>query len=482
MQRALGLFAGVLAARRGASGLRLSQEPGAGAGADEIPPEALERTQRQVMYNFKDVQYYSYITIGGQAITGLLDTGSFDLVVFDHSCTDCGKAGKYASRQSKSFRAGKLTQSLYYGSGGVEVEEAFDNVEIGPFSSVNLSFWDGVSASMPVLQNARFQSIIGVGPPETSGSDAWNVVQHDWKQAEADLKQGPDFLDAQTGEGILRGVDLAWELSTQPTLIRAEGITRFSICLGQKSGSVGYFIWNETGFLENPSDYSYIKVLGKHTWTVNMTNIHLSGGHGRNLIGCADGCGAIIDSGTSFLLMPYSAIQNLRKLLLNSDADCHNLRSLPTLTFTLDGKDFSLPPDAYIAKMEGTMMGPAPHVNNQFPSLTADRVQLDIGKGDCQLAVMGSGSYTNWGPLWILGMPFFRKYYTSFETGRNRDERGLYIAAASSNCTPVPLAGTVAMERERVREQQGLRTLNRSNIFIPRIAQKAMTQSFVADL
>jgi len=469
MQRALKLVAAVLAAERSALGLRLTKDPAGDADASSSPV-VVERKQRQVMYNFQDVQYYSYITIGGQAITGLLDTGSFDLVVFDHSCIACGKAGKYASKDSPTFRPGTLKQSLYYGSGGVDVQEGFDTVAIGPFGDVNLSFWNGVSASMPVLGSAAFNSIIGVGPPETSGSDAWDAVAQSVKSVQHRLDENAYFPSNATGKRILKNTELAFELATQPTLIRAEGTTRFSVCLGQKPGSVGYFIWNDTGFLENPSMYVHIKVLGKHTWTVNMTDMRVSG-HG--VVGCKNGCGTIIDSGTSFLLMPYSAISKLRQLLQASNADCNDLSTLPKLTFKLDGKDFTLPADAYIARMSGSMASPA------FPNLEAQRVSLKVGQ-DCELAVMGSGSYTNWGPLWILGMPFFRTYYTSFELGRNHDERGVYVAAASQDCTAAPLDGNLVSERATARTH--LRSFNRSNVFIPRMAHRAMTESFISDL
>lgn len=437
------------------------------------------------MYNFMDVQYYTDLTVGGQAITGLLDTGSFDLVVFDKRCEDCGAARKYGSSDSNTFSEGTLDQVLYYGSGSIDVRQAFDRVAIGPFDEVNLTFWDAKSAAMPVLRHAAFNAILGVGPPETPGSDAWTIVRGDVRVVQEALETGPRFPSSSIVSRVDKDTELATALSVHPTLIKADRIERFSICLGKKPGSVGYFVWNDTSQILYPPLFTWVKVIGRHTWTVNMTDMRLSPRHSDvkgDILDCWDGCGAIVDSGTSLLLMPFDAIAALRGHLRMMNVDCSNLDTLPSLTFNLGGQEFSLPPDAYIAKVTGNAMS-AHEEHTVSGNFHAERVPLTFGGGDCELSVMGSSSYTNWGPLWILGMPFFRKYYTTFEVGKDYSERGLWVTPASANCTPIEPAETDLLRRpEPVQESQELRTVNMTNILIPRLAHKAMTSSHMNDL
>jgi len=472
----------LLAAIPGVATLRLSQDPlvvGATGDVDVLPPAAIGQKARQVMYNVQDVQYFADLTVGGQPITGLLDTGSFDLVVFDQACEGCGDAGTYSSSRSSSYTAGLVTQTMEYGSGSVEAREAFDQVALGPYGEINLTFWNVMDADMPVLESASFNSIVGVGPPETSGSDAWSLVEDDMHELRRHLQNENVLPSATATEELKKAVDLATVAGIEPTLIKADNVAHFSICLGRKSGSVGYFTWNDTSYLDTPSLFTYIKVLGKHTWTINMTNMQLSlGGKESGLFGCQHGCGAIVDSGTSLLLMPEDAIEALRAMLRDMNVDCTNIHSLPELTFKLAGKDFVLPPHAYISQTEDWGEEDSSNFNVKRNRL-AEKVRLDFGGGECELAVMGSRSETNWGPLWILGMPFLRSYYTTFKVGRNHDERALFTAPAGGDCTP---AGSDSDLARKSGYEEGLRTLNRSAMFIPHIVHKARTQAFLSNL
>jgi len=442
---------------------RGSQEP-------LVPDKHYREKQRQVIFNFADLQYFGEVIVGGQRITGIIDTGSFDLVVFDKSCSACGKAGSYAKADSPTFQAGAISQSLYYGSGSVDVTEGFDRVAIGPFGEVNLTFWLGTDAYMPVLENAAFQSIIGVGPPETPASDAWAEVDTLASAIKAQLELGSQFPGEESYNQVKESVELAAEVAVRPTLVKADRVSEFSVCLGRKPGSPGFFIWNDTSYLEMPDAFIRLKVMGRHTWTMNMTNMRLEGGHMvAHPIGCENGCGAIIDSGTSLLMMPYSAAEALKEALMG--VSCSNIGSLPDLSFSLDGHQFSLPPDAYVAEMTEEV----PESMLGFAKLR----RLLVGGGECELAVMETGSLTNYGPLWILGMPFFRSYYTSFHIGSSLSDRFLYVARAEEDCTPMTQA-SAALSKDRFKKQQmEMRIVNRSRMFIPKIARTAMTKAYL---
>ncbi|CAI9559196.1 unnamed protein product [Staurois parvus] len=70
---------------------------------------------------------------------------------------------------------------------------------------------------------------------------------------------------------------------------------------------------------------------------------------------CSNGCEAIVDTGTTQLnipepymqqLLPYLGIQQTQNGGYN--VNCNNLQSMPTLSFTINGVSFPLPPSAYI--------------------------------------------------------------------------------------------------------------------------------------
>jgi len=171
-----------------------------------------------------------------------------------------------------------------------------------------------------------------------------------------------------------------------------------------------------------------------------------------------------VDSGTSFLSVPTGIIDKLMISMRKLHTNCSNLQDLPHLEFELGGQLFSLPPDAYIVE-----------VNSLVPKYLSGMVRVrslsDAStqeRGHCELAVMETFSTGQFGPLWILGLPFFRNFYTTFSVGETKAERSLYIAHAGPDCYPADGA-----EHAQSAMQLYRRRMDLNKIWIPSTAAKA---------
>jgi len=426
------------------------------------------------MMNYGDVQYVTYLTMGKQTITGIIDTGSFDLVIFSHVCGSCGLAGKYDPWQSSTYKTGKLMTVQSYGSGDTYSVEAADFLGLASLEHKNQTFWEVISAKMPVLQNAAFQSIVGVGPPETPAADAWDAAEEAYKNVSAYYKNSTKPPEALL-KSVKESIDAAVEVARSPTMLDYFEIQTFSMCLGKKPGSDGYITWKDTTHEELPHLFVRVPILGTHTWSVALGNVRLNGGdhRGDTAVGCADGCSALMDSGTSLLAVPSSIVSTFEKAVQGLNTDCTNLHELPDLVFELGGQKFYLPADAYVAEVAGQV----PKYMQSFVRLRHlkvgqnDNATHDTDTGQCHILLMESFADSAHGPLWILGMPFFRRYYTSFHVGRDHDDRALYIAHAGPDCKPVP--------PEQAEKGPWRRRIDPSKLHVPSSVVKAATRGFV---
>mmetsp|Transcript_27319 Transcript_27319/g.84896 ORF Transcript_27319/g.84896 Transcript_27319/m.84896 type:complete len:480 (-) Transcript_27319:137-1576(-) len=370
---------------------------------------------RQVMRNFGDAQYVSEVSVGGQRIPGIVDTGSSELVVLQ-------SPSHYISRESAASKPGSAFLMAQQ-TGHRTIMRG--QVSIG-LSETDQSFRTGAGSQVHVPPDAAFGAIVGVSP-ERSISAAWDAAE------EAIAKVTWYFdMGMSAPEDVLkvanRTLNAALAMSQRPSLLQTHSVQNFSVCIGARSGSDGLLVWNDESASQYPEFFSKIPVEGTRAWVVRMANVQLSHPGTRFQhpwkadLGCSEtACTARLDSSVSLLAAPAPVVERLREAMAALHDDCTNLADFPDLTFRLGGVSVSLPPQAYVAEVLG-------HVPEDL------RSSLSLDDSDeaprCQLLLAESSQEGRW----VLGVPFFQRFYTTFSTGQ---EASLYIAPHSTrDCEP----------------------------------------------
>lgn len=406
---------------------------------------------RQALRNIGDVQYTAQIQVGGQNLQGILDTGSFELLVLSKECKVCGDEGDlYDSRASFHFQKGRSVAQHNFGSGTTFSKEGFDTVSVGPLKSTHQRFWRVFDAMMPILEDSAFAAIVGVGPPDSAE-----------KLAEDD---SGDLMAIENGFENDLSVD-----KVSPSLCTKFGVRTFSVCIGQRDGSHGFFIWNDAIPHMQGAAFTHVPVAGSIHWAVQMTDVQI--GHGQTghdhvvNLGCKHGCAAVVDSGTSLIAAPEEVIAQVDEALLKLKQDCSNLGDMPDLVFNLGGHQFSLPPDAYIGQV----------VHHGTPGID-DLLHFRFRSQNysCTPLLMSIDVDSQIGPMWILGLPFFRKYYTTFSydmTSKNKAvQKQLSMALANDECNPTEGNALLGRSRAQMRPKR----VELSELRLPPWAEEAV--------
>jgi len=395
--------------------------------AEPSPTDSRE-PYRQTLINFGDAQYVTYMTLGRQLISGMVDTGSSELVVFGSGCSTCGPAAHYNPRLSATFAEGSLQMQQLFGSGRTFCKSGQEDVTIGPFHSENQTFWAAQTADMPILENAAFEAVIGLGPPQAPMVHAWKVAV-DAVQLLTDTYDMGELAPRKLVEEAQSAIDVAKSVTAGAPMLKAFNCSVFSVCLGAKPGSNGILVWNDNIVEEHPKLFTKVPVSANASWSVELSEPSLHGRRGSFRLPCgAGGCTASLDTGSSLLSVPREVKDLIQEAMEDLDEDCSNLEVLPSLHFKLGEATVSLTPDTFVAKVNGSTGKTARAVLERVPALSS-------GRHGCKLLLMESdGLAEDNKPLWVLGVPFFRKYYTTFNLGASTDERAVYIAAHADNC------------------------------------------------
>lgn len=190
-------------------------------------------------------------------------------------------------------------------------------------------------------------------------------------------------------------------------LVSALGVQSFSFCLRRdKHLSPGWLVMDTSSshpLFRSGAAFKTVAILDSNYWAAKMTNLVLEGFNDPNI--CAPSCAGIIDSGTSVVTVPPQAIGLLRHIEEHIQAKCDDVAGLPPLRFMLSGVQVELPPELYLVRKPDT--------------LQCSHVFLVLDKPSPH------------GPVWVLGLPFLRAYYSVF----NRALKQVSLVPSDPSCT-----------------------------------------------
>mmetsp|Transcript_50225 Transcript_50225/g.99226 ORF Transcript_50225/g.99226 Transcript_50225/m.99226 type:complete len:395 (-) Transcript_50225:261-1445(-) len=310
--------------------------------------------------DFQNAQFYGPIKIGGQSFNVIFDTGSANVWVPSKDCSffTCYLHHRYDKTKSSTYEEDGRKYSVQYGSGPVEGVFSKDTVSVGTVDVKHQPFAEVDKVSFGPLNIAfaagRFDGLLGLGFKTIS---QYNIPTPFEAMVDQKLIDEPVFAfylqsdSSKKGELVFGGIDR------------------------------NHF----TGSLVN------VPLTSETYWQVSLDSMKFGGD-----AVVSSPSKAIIDSGTSLLAGPKEQVEALAKKvgalsLLGKEyiINCSLKSSLPELSLTLGGHEFTLTADDYVLELSG----------------------------QCLFAFTGIDVPEPRGPLWIMGDIFMRKYYCVFDYG-----------------------------------------------------------------
>ncbi|KAJ3676019.1 hypothetical protein LUZ60_003431 [Juncus effusus] len=228
--------------------------------------------------NYLDAQYYGVVGIGTppQNFTVIFDTGSSNLWVPSAKCyfsVACYIHHKYKSKKSSTYTENGDSCKITYGSGSISGFFSQDNVQVGDITVTDQVFIETTREPSLSFIIAKFDGILGLGFPEIS----------------------------------VGGVPPLWYSMAEQGLLE-KNVFSFWLNRNEDDSNGGELVFGGVDSKHFVGSHTYVNVTEKGYWQFQMGDI-LVDGYSTGF--CADGCDAIVDSGTSLLAGPTTIIAQL---------------------------------------------------------------------------------------------------------------------------------------------------------------------------
>jgi len=311
--------------------------------------------------NFLNAQYFSDITIGTPptSFKVVLDTGSSNLWVPSQQCGSiaCYLHTKYDSSDSSTYKKNGSSFEIRYGSGSLSGFVSEDTVTIGDLKIKNQLFAEATEEPGLAFAFGRFDGILGLGFDTISVN-----------------KIPPPFY-SMIDQGLLD-----------------EPVFAFYLGDTNKEGDDSEAIFGGIDESHYTGKMTTIPLRRKAYWEVDLDAITFGDATAE-----LENTGVILDTGTSLIALPSTLADLLNKEMGATKGyngqytvDCAKRDSLPDMSFTLSGHDFTITPFDYILEVQGS----------------------------CISSFMGMDFPEPVGPLAILGDAFLRKWYSVYDLGK----------------------------------------------------------------
>ncbi|NWT22314.1 PEPA protein, partial [Cardinalis cardinalis] len=308
--------------------------------------------------NYMDDEYFGTISIGTppQEFTVVFDTGSSNLWVPSVFCSSpaCRNHNRFNPAESSTFLSTNDTLFIAYGTGSMTGVLGYDTVDVAGINVRNQIF--GLAETEPgdFFYYTPFDGILGLAFPSIASSGATPVF---------DNMMVENLVDRNL----------------------------FSVYLSRDDEGGSFVLFGAIDPYYTTRGISWIPLSAETYWQISMESVSVSG----TPVACSLGCQAIVDTGTTLLAVPIRAFRTLMRRLgasSSGEISCEAIGNLPSLIFHINGKEFPVPPRAYVLRSNGY----------------------------CSLALQGMDVPTEEGELWILGDVFIREYYVIFDRANNK--------------------------------------------------------------
>lgn len=228
--------------------------------------------------NFMDAQYFGEIGIGSppQNFSVIFDTGSSNLWVPSSKCyfsIACWLHPRYKAGKSSTYTENGKSCSITYGSGAVSGFFSQDNVLLGDLVVKDQVFIEATREASLQFVLAKFDGILGLG-----------------------------FQEISVG-----GVPPIWSEMVKQGLIEKE-IFSFWLNRNEADTNGGEIVFGGVDTKHYKGKHTYVPVSKKGYWQFDMGDF-LVGGQSTGY--CAEGCAAIVDSGTSLIGAPTTIVAQI---------------------------------------------------------------------------------------------------------------------------------------------------------------------------